>query len=291
MNFICILRAEIDDFFTILMNNQSFGIVRTLLFILLLVLASPNIQAQTSLDTAVGFTVKDVNGITHRLNEYLDQNKIVVIDFFTITCGPCTTYAPLINESYYHFGCNSSNVIFLGINWGADNAGVIDFGETYGVFYPEISGTEGNGNHVVADYGILSYPTVILILPNAYIAEKYIWPPETQYLDSVIISHGGIPADCNTPISFSGQAAGNQGKILSVFPVPAKSIVYCKTTLHEPGFLEVISLEGRSEMKNISVNPGAETPIPVNNLSKGYYLLVLRNKSGTMIDRKPLIIQ
>jgi peroxiredoxin len=54
-------------------------------------LTSANLNAQTSLDTAVNFTIKDVDGVTHRLDEYLSQQKIVVIDFFTITCGPCTT--------------------------------------------------------------------------------------------------------------------------------------------------------------------------------------------------------
>ncbi|MFZ4550009.1 MAG: peroxiredoxin family protein, partial [Bacteroidales bacterium] len=61
----------------------------SILCALMLFLALPNASAQTSLDTAVNFTVKDIDGVTHRLEEYLAQQKIVVIDFFTITCGPC----------------------------------------------------------------------------------------------------------------------------------------------------------------------------------------------------------
>lgn len=39
--------------------------------------------SQTTLDTAVNFTVKDVNGINWELFNILDEGKIVVIDFFS----------------------------------------------------------------------------------------------------------------------------------------------------------------------------------------------------------------
>ncbi len=265
--------------------------MRSLAYIILFIFFSTWLHAQTSLDTAVNFTVKDVNGITHLLHEYLEQDKIVVIDFFTITCGPCSVYAPFISESYSHFGCNTSNVIFLGINWGADNAGVTDFGNIYGVHYPEISGIEGNGNHVVADYGILSYPTVILILPDSYVAEKFIWPPSTQHLDSIILLHGGIFADCNTPLASNYKAEEFANRILSVKTYTEQSIVECSTSVNEKGFFEVCSLSGSTVISNISVLPGVCTRIATYDLSQGYYLLVLRNKKGIILDRKPFIVQ
>lgn len=265
--------------------------MRPLLYSMLFILVSGMLHAQTSLDTAANFTVKDVNGITHRLNEYLEQNKIVVIDFFTITCGPCAEYAPQINESFIHFGCNTSNVIFLGINWGGDNAGVTDFGITYGVQYPEVSGTEGNGNHVVADYEVLSYPTVILILPDSYIAEKYIWPPSTQHLDSIITSHGGIASECNTPITPLMEALKSTNRIISIYPMPAFSMVTCISSVTSESMFEIFSLTGNCVANRIPVMPGESNRIMTGSLPQGYYILVLRNKSGTIMDRKPLIIQ
>lgn len=265
--------------------------MRSLVYIVAFTLVTTLLHAQTSLDTAVNFTVKDVNGITHLLHEYLEQDKIVVIDFFTITCGPCTIYAPLISESYSHFGCNTSNVVFLGINWGADNAGVENFGITYGVHYPEISGTEGNGNHVVADYGILSYPTVILILPDSYIAEKFIWPPSTEHLDSIIMEHGGILADCNTPVSEHMEPRMMTNRIVSVNPSAGQSFLDCTTTVTGKSWVEVCSLSGITVINRIAVFPGETTRIITSSLSQGYYLLVLRNSNGIIMDRKPFIIQ
>jgi len=39
--------------------------------------------AQTSLDTALNFTVKDPYGINYTLFDILDEGKMVVIDFFS----------------------------------------------------------------------------------------------------------------------------------------------------------------------------------------------------------------
>lgn len=257
---------------------------------LMLLIASPNIIAQISLDTAVSFTVKDIDGITHRLDEYLAQQKIVVIDFFTITCGPCTTYAPLISESYKHFGCNTSNVVFLGINWGADNAGVANFGQTYNVHYPEISGTEGNGNHVVADYGVLSYPTVIIILPDYSIPEKYIWPPTTEHLDSIVSAYGGIQSPCYTPIYQYDKTINKTNKILSVNAQPASASLVCSTSVTSGAYFDVCSLTGANLIKHISVFPGESVNINTQGLGQGYYLLVLRSNNGLILDRKPFVV-
>lgn len=247
--------------------------------------------AQTSLDTAANFTVKDVTGITHRLNEYLEEDKMVVIDFFTITCGPCITYAPMISESYTHFGCNTSNVIFLGINWGADNAGVTNFDSAYGVHYPGISGTEGNGNHVVADYGILSYPTVIIIMPDSYIAEQYMWPPSTDHLDSLIVSHGGILSGCNTPVQDFNKSSSVSHRILSVFPIPASTFITCTTSVTGKSTLELCSVTGNPLTDQINVFPGESARIPTGSLPGGYYLLLLRNIHGAVIDSMPVIVR
>ena len=55
---------------------------KNLLFILF-VFAIFQGNAQTTLDTAVNFSVKDVNGVTHKLFDILDEGKIVMIDFYS----------------------------------------------------------------------------------------------------------------------------------------------------------------------------------------------------------------
>jgi thiol-disulfide isomerase/thioredoxin len=248
-------------------------------------------RAQTPLDSAVSFTVKDINGNTHRLYDYLDQGKTVVIDFFTVTCGPCATYAPEINESYHHFGCNTGNIVFLGINWGADNGQVADFGQENGAEYPEISGMEGNGNHVVSDYGILSYPTVILIQPDRFIAEKYIWPPSAAHLDSLAIFYGGVQMDCNTAI-YDRPAKSFSGNIQSVFPNPASGACTIVIKDQERSYdVRILSANGTTAIYSANLLfTGAKTSIDLSVLIPGYYLLQLIS-GKCIIDCKPLMVQ
>ena len=72
----------------------------TLIFLLSLV----TVNAQTSLTTAVDFTVTDVHGNTHNLFTYLDNGKHVIIDFFFTTCGPCISSVPTLNQAYTDYG-------------------------------------------------------------------------------------------------------------------------------------------------------------------------------------------
>ncbi|MCB0806068.1 MAG: hypothetical protein KDC05_09745 [Bacteroidales bacterium] len=57
--------------------------MRKFLSVLILSVFSMTLGAQTILDTAVNFSVKDVHGNNFELFSILDQNKIVVIDFFS----------------------------------------------------------------------------------------------------------------------------------------------------------------------------------------------------------------
>ena len=57
--------------------------MKKLLFILFSAFVITSASAQTLLDTAVNFSVKDVEGNTIELFDILDEGKIVVIDFFS----------------------------------------------------------------------------------------------------------------------------------------------------------------------------------------------------------------
>ena len=63
-----------------LMKKSSLTLISMLLLM--------SLNAQTTLTTAVDFTVTDVHGNTHTLFDYLADGKHVVIDFFFTTCGP-----------------------------------------------------------------------------------------------------------------------------------------------------------------------------------------------------------
>lgn len=157
-------------------------------------------NAQVGVETAPDFTAKDIAGKQHHLYEYLDAGSFVVIDFFTTNCGPCQTYASHVSASYEYFGCNSGNVVFLGINWGSDNEAVEAFDLLWGASYPSISGLQGGGNAVVDLFQVLSYPSVILIAPDRSILNNHIWPPETDSINTLVLNAGGLPNPCTVDV-------------------------------------------------------------------------------------------
>lgn len=160
--------------------------------LLLLLLLSFRISyAQVPIDTAIDFSVKDVHGLTVDLFSILDEGKLVAINFFSTTCGPCTQYAPDFQASFEDFGENEGNVYFVSICWGDNNAGVAHFDSIYGLTHPSVSGSQGGGNQVYTDYLVETTPTVILINPDREIIEQYIWEPSQANINDAIMAAGG----------------------------------------------------------------------------------------------------
>ena len=221
-----------------------------------------NSVAQVPLSSAPDFTVKDVDGALHHLYEYLDAGNLVVIDFFTTNCGPCQTYASEISASFEHFGCNYSNVIYLGINWGSDNETVRQFDEMWGAHYPSVSGLQGSGNAVVELYEVQSYPTVILIAPDRSIIHNHIWPPDQSTLNALVFAAGGVSMICtvdaeNLPIS---ESPG-----IKVTNISSGNVsISLQNTINVSQRLQVYSVDGRlvynqsaiSDATIISLRPG-----------------------------------
>ena len=143
---------------------------------LLLSFTIVSLNAQTSLTTAIDFTVTDVHGETHNLFSILDEGKHVIVDFFFTTCGPCIASVPTMNQAYTDYGCNTGEVFFISIDNGDSDATVLQYETDYGGLFPSVSGIDGGGNLVVSNYGIGAYPTVILIAPDRSILEQDIFP-------------------------------------------------------------------------------------------------------------------
>ena len=133
------------------------------------------LKAQCSLTQAVDFTATDVHGTEVHLFDILDAGQYVLIDFFFTTCGPCQQATPKVVESYYAFGCNQHDVFYMEIATGDSDAACLNWVNTYGVEYPTISGQAG-GTTICNQYGIPSYPTVILIRPDHQIVIQDLWP-------------------------------------------------------------------------------------------------------------------
>jgi len=247
------------------------------------------VQAQTPLTVASDFTAADVHGTSHTLFNYLNAGKYVLIDFFYTTCGPCQTAAPQANASYENFGCNTGDVIFLGIDLGDSDAEVIAFDNTYGAHYPCISGDAG-GSTICNTYGITAYPTFILIAPDKNIVVQDMWPFSTTICNTTIADYGVNAGTC--PVGVTDYP---QNLITGVYPNPASEQTQF-TFMAEQNIqytVSIVDLSGKpvlvQQMNEINAAGEYSYTVPVNNLAAGSYFLVL-SSDNKPCGRVPLMV-
>ena len=258
--------------------------IKKLILLLTVTLIIVTITAQTTLTEAVNFHVKTIYGEPTWLFPILDdENQIVVIDFFSTTCGPCQDYAPDFQACYKKFGNNNGNVYFMGINWGNDNEGVREFDSIYGLTFPTASGSQGGGNIVFNDYDIQSYPTVIVITPDHTIVEQYVWYPSEENITNAVIAAGGILV--NTTEN------KHEKPELKVFPNPAQSIGTIEFELIKSTnvSISIYNLMGqRVYISDYQSYPSGKTQItfPVDELKTGYYFVKVDSDKGLIVTTR-----
>lgn len=236
------------------------------------------LQAQTDLTVAVDFHSKTTDAETIKLFPLLDeQQKIVVIDFFSVTCGPCQTYAPDFQSAYELFGSNNGNVFFIGINYNGDNEEVEEFDSIFGLTFPSVSGLQGGGDIIYEAFNIMSYPTVIVITTDHQIVEQFIWPPSVENIVNTVYAHGGI---------ITGQSEFKPKKNrLKIFPNPVNFT--CNLLINSDDYqiinFEIYQLNGnllyRSE-NNILLKGGNQVEVPVEILENGIYFVKIFDKNN-----------
>ena len=165
---------------------------------------SIGVYAQTPLTEAVDFTTTDHEGNEIHLFDILDGGQYVLIDFFYTSCEPCQNAVPKIVDAYYALGCNQHDVFFMEISPTDHNNEPFFFVDnwinTYGIEYPTIhvTGTPNNGASICEMYEIPTYPTMVLIAPNRQIVIQDIWPVSSaQTIIDALAPFGIEEHDCN----------------------------------------------------------------------------------------------
>jgi thiol-disulfide isomerase/thioredoxin len=242
------------------------------LLLFFLIITSCKLLAQTPLTEAPDFSVKTTESETIHLFPLLDNNKIVVIDFFSTSCGPCQTFAYDFELAYQNFGSNEGNAFFVGINYNSDNQGVRIFDSTFNITLPSASGIEGGGNAVYDAYQISAYPTVIVITPDRQIVEQFIWEPTEENITNAVVEAGGLLVG-NHELS-----ADN----IEIYPNPVRHEISIQLS---PDFKSEIhfrlnDLNGKQIISGlIPENRNSIFKLPVSEIRNGLYLLRLESEN------------
>lgn len=254
--------------------------MKKILYIFLLIIPVVMANAQTLLEEAVDFTVKDVNGQVHSLFEYLDSGKHVVIDFYSTSCGYCQLYAPEVQASYEKFGQNNGDVIFMTIDKGHTNAEVVEFDETYGITMPSVAGIDGNGNEAHLAFQVQATPSVVLIAPDYSILEPMIWPATTENIDAALLNAGLLMVNVDDFV---------QNEI-RVFPNPAASFLNIDfQTSHTPESVALLNILGQ-ELTSFNV-PDNQSGIKMalDDFANGMYFIKMQFHNGEQNVRRVVI--
>ena len=133
---------------------------------------------KVELATPINFTLKDQNGNTHTLDDYI--GKTIILHFYAIDCFACLDELPNIEKLYNDYNQNKDDVIILGIantsrnpkkdikkfltknnyTFTSLNASNKLFNKYYVTTYPNTYIINSNGNIVFTSFGSMTYDTL-----------------------------------------------------------------------------------------------------------------------------------
>lgn len=200
--------------------------------ILALILTCSHINAQT---TAVNFNMSDCNGNMHNLFSELDAGKVVIMEFFMLSCSPCidagNALDPMFtrlkatcsnNINYYQFGFTNSYNCSQITNWVTSHnftsvpidSGAYQVGYYNGMGMPSIAVVAGKSHKVLylcnantASFDVVKDTAVIADSIRTFFNCKPtgIKKP-TQNISSISLVPN--PASTNLSLSFDSKSEG-----------------------------------------------------------------------------------
>lgn len=105
--------------------------------------------------------MKDMDGKTVKLSDYIGKSELVLVDFWASWCGPCRQEMPHVIETYNQFKDKGFNVVGVSFDNNAEawKKGVADLG----MKWPQMSDLKCWQCAAAEIYGVSSIPSNILV--------------------------------------------------------------------------------------------------------------------------------
>lgn len=133
--------------------------VRVFIFIIFL------FESTYAQNIAPDFTITDINGVTRNLYSELNNNKTVVLDFFSTNCGSCISGIPILEDIWQSYGSNGDSLWVWGVEVnGITDSAIIAFQNQYSFSYP-VFGTYTD-DIIVPLYSVTYTPQYWVVCPS-----------------------------------------------------------------------------------------------------------------------------
>lgn len=123
---------------------------------------------------APGFVAKDLAGMTRSLNTY--KGKMLLIEFWATSCGPCRGEAPLMAEFYAK--TVREKIDFLGVSSDTSDENLRLFLKKFKMSWPQIREPFDGPVHQV--YRVAGEPTYYLIGTNGEVLDAWVGAGESR---------------------------------------------------------------------------------------------------------------
>ncbi len=212
--------------------------------------------------TASNFNIDDIDGVNRDLFDELDDNKIVVLKFFTNWCSICNNTADEVVAIYNDYQNNGDPVVFWALDRDQNetNAHATTYRNNNSIPFPVI----GEAYSVAQQFGVVYQP------------EYYIVRPDRSYAKKTNYSSMQTEVDAALAALFTGV---DDVSALNNITISHDQITW-NVPASESGTLVVSDMAGRMVYKS---SISGQQPVELSNLPTGVYIYTLRT-AGDLIS-------
>ncbi len=116
---------------------------------------------------APAFSLQDIDGARHRLEDY--RGQVVIVNFWATWCPPCREEMPSMQRAWEQI--RTQGIIMLAVNIGEDEDTIAQFTANYPVDFPLLLDRD---SAVVQSWPVLGLPTTFVVDPEGRLAYRAI---------------------------------------------------------------------------------------------------------------------
>lgn len=232
-----------------------------------------SLMAQPEGDVFPDFTVEDIDGVTHNLQSYLDDDKVVLIDVFATWCGVCINSLPAVDEIYEDHGPDGDNtVVVLSFENDASTSNEAAFVTNNNVPNPVIS----DGLDEIATWNTLYQPNFFIICPDGSFSHHF----------------AGVGSNSQTLLNYIDECAAigtgindlAQNVDIKFYTNPVENRL--DFVLNTAGLFKynIVDISGKTII--IGQTESNQNSINVSELERGIYFLQIQGNNGSRITKK-----